>query len=154
MSNGIFYVVRTGTQWEMLPQDLPPHTTVYQYFRKWHRKGIWQSLHEELRHQLRTRMGREEDSTVAIADSQSVKTTEKKGGVYSYDRGKKVKGCFRHIVVDSQGFLIGVLVSEANGSERLGAVVILHEAKEKLSGKEVVWVDAGLAKSSCCETGL
>ena len=50
--NGIFYVVRTGTQWEMLPHELPPHTTVYQYFRKWHRKGIWQSLHEELRHQL------------------------------------------------------------------------------------------------------
>lgn len=77
--NGIFYVLRTGCQWEMLPHDLPPYTTVYQYCRKWHRKGIWQKLHDELRHQLRTRMGREEDSAVAIADSQSVKTTEKRG---------------------------------------------------------------------------
>ena len=72
-----------------------------------------------------------------------MKTTEKKGGVYGYDGGKKVKGRKRHIVVDSQGFLIGVLVSEANGSERLGAVVILHQDKKKLSALEVVWVDAG-----------
>ena len=77
--NGIFYVQRTGCQWEMLPHDLPPYSTVYNYFRKWQRKGILAEIHNKLRRQLRTKLGRDEDSTVAIADSQSVKTTEKRG---------------------------------------------------------------------------
>ena len=77
--NGIFYVQRTGCQWEMLPHDLPPHTTVYHYFQKWQRKGVWQQMHDQIRHQLRRDLGRDEDSTVAIADSQSTKTTEKRG---------------------------------------------------------------------------
>ena len=77
--NAIFYVQRSGCQWEMLPHDFPPHTTVYSYFQKWQRKGIWQKIHDELRYLLRRAMGREENSTVAIADSQSVKTTEKRG---------------------------------------------------------------------------
>jgi len=76
--NAIFYVQRTGCQWEMLPHDLPPYTTVYGYFQKWQRRGLWQNIHDKLRCQLRTKMGREEQSTVAIADSQSVKTTEKR----------------------------------------------------------------------------
>ena len=78
--NAIFYVQRTGCQWEMLPHDFPPHPTVYRYFSKWQRKGIWQCMHDQIRHQLRQeKMGREADSAVAIADSQSVATTEKSG---------------------------------------------------------------------------
>lgn len=77
--NAIFYVHRSGCQWEMLPHDLPAHGTVYKYFQKWERKGIWKQIHDQLRHKLRKQMGRAEKSTVAIADSQSVKTTEKKG---------------------------------------------------------------------------
>lgn len=77
--NAIFYVQRSGCQWEMLPHDLPPHSTAYKYFCKWQRKGIWQALHDELRKDIREGMGRERDSSVAIADSQSVKTTEKRG---------------------------------------------------------------------------
>lgn len=77
--NGIFYVQRTGCQWEMLPHDLPPHSTVYNYFQKWQRQGIWQQMHEQIRQQLRRKLGRDEQSTVAIADAQSVKTTEKRG---------------------------------------------------------------------------
>ncbi|MGD2183695.1 IS5 family transposase [Lusitaniella coriacea] len=141
--NAIFYVQRSGCQWEMLPHDFPPHPTVYGYFQKWQRKGIWQEIHDQLRDLLRNKIGRDSHSTVAIADSQSVKTTEKRGKVYGFDGGKKVKGRKRHIVVDSQGLILGVLVTEANGSERLGAVVILHEALEKLSRLEVVWVDQG-----------
>ena len=80
--NAIFYVQRTGCQWEMLPHDLPAHETVYNYFQKWQRKGIWGMLHDTLRHQLRQEMGPEKDSAVAIADSQSVKTTEKGGGLW------------------------------------------------------------------------
>ena len=92
---------------------------------------------------LRREVGRENDSSVAIAESQSVKTTEKKGAVYGFEGGKKVKGRKRHIVVDSQGLIIGVLVTEANASERLDAVVVLHEEIDKLSRLEVVWVDQG-----------
>jgi putative transposase len=77
--NGIFYVHRSGCQWEMLPHDLPPYTTVYGYFQKWQRKGIWQHLHDQVRTQLRETLGRDAHSTVAIADAQSVKTTEKRG---------------------------------------------------------------------------
>ena len=77
--NAIFYVHRSGCQWEMLPHDFPPHGTVYKYFHKWERKGIWKQIHHQLRHKLRSQMGRAEKSTVAIADSQSVKTTEKRG---------------------------------------------------------------------------
>jgi len=77
--NAIFYVQRSGCQWEMLPHDLPAYTTVYGYFQKWQRKGIWQQIHDKVRHQLRQELGRDEHSSVAIADSQSVKTTEKKG---------------------------------------------------------------------------
>lgn len=76
--NAIFYVQRTGCKWEMMPHDLPPYTTVYGYFQKWQRKGLWQSIHDRLRGQLRSHLGRDEQSTVAIADSQSVKTTEKR----------------------------------------------------------------------------
>ena len=77
--NAIFYGQRTGCQWEMLPHDFPPHQTVYKYFRKWQRQGIWQAIHDELRGELRQDLGREPDSSRAIADSQSVKTTKKRG---------------------------------------------------------------------------
>ena len=89
--NGMFYVQRTGCQWEMLPHDLPPYSTVYNYFRKWQRKGIWQDIHDKLRRQLRTELGRDEDSTVAIADSQSVKTTEKRGTCTATMVAKRLK---------------------------------------------------------------
>ena len=141
--NAIFYVQRTGCQWEMLPHDFPPHTTVYGYFQKWQRKGKWQQIHDQLRSQLREKQGRKPQSTVAPADSQSVKTTEKRGAVYGFDGGKKVKGRKRHIIVDSQGLLIGVLITEANASERLGAIVVFHEVREKLTQLEVVWVSLG-----------
>jgi putative transposase len=127
----------------MLPHDLPPYTTVYGYFQKWQRKGIWQLLHDQVRHQLRQDLGRDEQSTVAIADSQSVKTTEKKGRSTVSMVVRRLKGAPRHIIVDSQGLLIGVLVTEALASERLGAVVVLDEAAEELSKLQVVWVDQG-----------
>ena len=100
-------------------------------------------VESSLTSKLREKLGRKPQSTVAIADSQSVKTTEKRGVVYGFDGGKKVKGRKRHIIVDSQGLLIGVLVTEANGSERLGAILVFHESKDKLTQLEVVWVDQG-----------
>lgn len=90
--NGIFSVQRTGCQWEMLPHDLPPYSTVYFYFRKWQRKGVWQQMHDQIRANLRTQLGREEDSTVAIADSQSVKMTEKRGRSTDLMVARRLKG--------------------------------------------------------------
>ena len=89
--NGIFYIQRTGCQWEMLPHDFPPYQTVYRYFSKWQRKGIWQKLHDQLRSQLRQDLGRNQESTVAIADSQSVKTTEKRGRYTVTTAARKLK---------------------------------------------------------------
>ncbi len=77
--NGIFYVLRTGCSWEMMPHDLPPYSTVYSYFRRWVRKGVWQQLNNALRQKLRQQEGRNLGASAAIADSQSVKTTEKRG---------------------------------------------------------------------------
>ena len=77
--NAIFYVQRTGCQWEMMPHDLPPHTTVYGYFRKWQRKGLREKMHDQLRQKVRQKDNRHPTSTIAIADSQSVKTTKKRG---------------------------------------------------------------------------
>lgn len=89
--NGIFYVQRTGCQWEMMPHDLPPYSTVYRYFQKWQRKGIWQQMHDQVREQLRKQLGRNEQSSVAIADSQSVKTTEKRGRSTASTVAKRLK---------------------------------------------------------------
>lgn len=90
--NGIFYVQRSGCQWEMLPHDLPAYTTVYGYFQRWQRQGIWQQIHDKIRHQLRQEVGREQYSTVAIADSQSVKTTEKRGRSTVSMAARRLKG--------------------------------------------------------------
>lgn len=90
--NAIFYVQRTGCQWEMLPHDFPAPSTVYRYFSKWQRRGYWQQMHDQLRGQLREQMGRSSEASVAIADSQSVKTTEKRGRSTVLMVVKRLKG--------------------------------------------------------------
>ena len=77
--NAIFYVIRSGCQWEMLPHDLPHPSTVYSYFNKWKKKGIWQAIHDKLRVDVREKVGKNAQATAASADSQSVKTAEKRG---------------------------------------------------------------------------
>lgn len=77
--NGIFYVLRTGCTWEMMPHDLPPYSTVYFYFRRWQKLGVWQQINHVLRSKLRFCEGNSLHASAAIADSQSVKTTEKRG---------------------------------------------------------------------------
>ena len=77
--NGIFYVLKTGCSWEMLPHDLPPYSTVYFYFRRWQKRGVWEQLNQVLRERVRHQQGKSPQATAAIVDSQSVKTTEKRG---------------------------------------------------------------------------
>jgi len=77
--NAIFYLLRTGCSWEMLPHDFPPYSTVYYYFRRWQKRGVWQKMNQALRQQVRQQAGKKAEPSVAIVDSQSVKTTEKRG---------------------------------------------------------------------------
>ena len=79
--NAIFYLLKTGCAWEMLPHDFPPYSTVYYYFRRWQRQGLWEQMNQALREQVRMEQGKSPQATAAIVDSQSVKTTEKKGSI-------------------------------------------------------------------------
>jgi putative transposase len=110
--NTLFYQNRSGCQWDMLPHDLLPKSTAYDYFQRWRDDGTWQRLVDALRVQVRVAAGREETPSAGCIDSQTVKTTEI-GGVHGYDGGKKVNGRKRHIVVDTLGLLLAVAVTSA-----------------------------------------
>jgi len=110
--NTILYLNRTGCQWDMLPHDLLAKSTVYDYFAAWRNDGTWQRVMDALRTQVRIEAGREATPSAASIDSQTVKTTEQ-GGEHGYDGGKKINGRKRHIMVDTLGLLLTVVVTTA-----------------------------------------
>ena len=122
--NALRYVLRTGCAWRSLPHDFPCWQTVYSYFRTWRRDGTWERLQEALRSQVREAMGRDTTPRAAIIDSQSVKTTEV-AGPRGDEAGQKVKGRKRHIVVDTLGWLLAVVVPTAAIQDRDGARLVL-----------------------------
>ena len=138
--NAILYIVVTGCQWRMLPKDYPTWQTVYTYYATWRDDGTWQRIHDTLRAKVRRRAGRHKHPTAACVDSQSVKTSPV-AAERGYDSGKKVTGRKRHILVDTLGLLLGVVVTAASVSDPQGARLLFRRLGGASKKLRKVWVD-------------
>ena len=144
--DAILFVARTGCQWRMLPEGFPNWSTVYGVFRRWKNDGTWQKIHDALREKVRRAAGKMSPPTVAIVDSQSIRTAEG-GAERGYDAGKKVTGRKRHLAVDTLGLIMVVVVHGANWQDHDGACFVLTRLKQKFRRIKVVFGDTAYGRN-------
>src|SRR3954451_13616470 len=138
--DAVFYLVRGGIAWRALPKEFPPYQTVYGFFRRWAKAGLWQQLHDMLRALVRVHAGRDPQPTAAVIDSASVRGADTvPNASRGYDSGKKVNGRKRHIAVDTSGLLLVVLVTMAGIQDRDGGLRLLALLRERFSTIVHVW---------------
>lgn len=140
--NAILYLVVSGIQWRMLPKEYPKWQSVYYYFRCWRNDGTWRRIHDTLRAEVRRQAGRHKHPTAGCLDSQSVKCTAV-AGVRGYDKAKQVTGRKRHVLVDTMGLLLVVVVTAACVQERDGAKLLFQRLTGACKKLRRLWVDGG-----------
>ncbi|MFB9991945.1 IS5 family transposase [Deinococcus oregonensis] len=140
--DAMLYVLKTGCAWRLLPLNFPPWTTVYAQYRRWRIRGVLKHVHDVLRERVRIAAGRDAQPTAGIIDSQSAKTTEA-GGIRGFDGAKKVNGRKRHILVDTLGLILKVVVHPADVQDREGGKLVLEGIKQTYPKLEKVWADQG-----------
>src|SRR5216683_2766258 len=143
--NAIFYLIKTGCQWRMLPADFPKWPLVYYYFSTWKNNGLWEHIHESLVEKIRKEQGKNEEPSVGIIDAQSIKSTLVSSENKGFDAGKKIKGIKRHIIVDTLGLILAVVIQNASVQDRDGASSVI----EKMQGSWIrvikIFADGGYA---------
>lgn len=144
--NAVLYVARTGCQWRQLPHDFPNWKTVYNIFWTWRNNGTWERIHTRLREKVRKAAGKKPTPTVAVVDSQSIRTAEG-GDERGYDAGKKITGRKRHIAVDTLGLVLTVVVHGAYWQDHDGACFVLSKLKEPFKRLKVVFGDSAYGRN-------
>jgi putative transposase len=139
--NALLYLARTGCQWRALPHDFPPWPTIYYYFQHWSADGTLDAIHTALREQVRLAAGHEAQPSAGVLDSQTIKISDQ-AGPRGYDGGKHISGRKRHLLVDTLGLLLVVIVTAANVSDAAGAREVALVAKPRYPRLRHLWADS------------